>query len=102
MIYELPLEKLQDFYTRIPCLIGLDPRFKNKELESLIEEFTYLESCYFLKLREIPREWPEIKEAERLYEQGNIEEANDLLYAFCNNLDFLSSIEEKEVKYAGN
>ncbi|MBS3084511.1 hypothetical protein J4411_01200 [Candidatus Pacearchaeota archaeon] len=102
MVYELSLEKLKDISTRIPGIGIICKRYTTETNRLIFEESTYFEACSFLKSKEIPEDWPKIKEAETLYKQGKIHEANRLIYDLWEDLNFLNSINEKDIKYYGN
>ncbi|MDP3966013.1 MAG: hypothetical protein Q8Q04_00600 [archaeon] len=116
MVYDLSIKKLEDIFTRMmpSChfMIKRDEnnftikRNKNEngnENKNLIlDEASYFEACYFLKLEGTPKEFPEVKKAENLYRKGEIYEASKLLNNLYLEIENLRSISEKDIRYYGN
>ena len=75
---------------------------ENKLNRLLFEEAAYFEACYFLKSKKVPKNWPEIKNAEALYKKGEMQEANTILYNFWTEIEALESIDKRDIKYFGN
>jgi len=102
MVYENPLEKLGKTGNELTSHIFSNPNLSYETRRLLFEEATYYEACAFLKKNKVPNKFPEIRQAEKLYNKGMIHEANNILYDFWNELEKLSSINKKDIKYYGN
>ncbi len=97
MIYDIPKEFLFQVYNTLESKVF---SIRNRRTEiSLndIHEMNYFKACYNLKKSNIPKESPKIKEAERLYSQGEIFKASKILIKLVKEVDFLSNLKKEEL-----
>ncbi|MCR4327429.1 MAG: hypothetical protein NUV46_02510 [Nanoarchaeota archaeon] len=103
MVYDLTVKELEYIYSRmLPLVQSIIAKDKNKLQRFIFEEAAYFEACYSMKSRGVPENWPEIKEAESLYQKGEIHEANRIIQGFWNEMDCLSSLPKEDIRYYGN
>ena len=102
MVYENSLEELERISKGFGFYAFSGETLQKETVRILLEEATYYEACIHLKKEEIPIKFPEIKTAERLYKEGKIHEANNILHYIWNELEFLTSIGKEDIKYYGN